>query len=213
MKHGLKAERFFTPEERRRIRETTRRIESRTIGEVAVMVVESSDHYFEAEVAGGILLASLVSLAATVVFLHSSLWFYIPLSFLVFFPARLLFRKIPPLKSAFLGVHRKEHAVRLRAVRAFYEKGLYRTGKNTGVLFLISLLERKVRVLADSGIHEKIGQETVNRFARHVSLGIRDGRACDALCEAINEAGELLSRHFPATRDDTNELSDDVMTE
>ncbi len=213
MKHGLKAERFFTPEERKRIRETTQGIESRTAGEVAVMVVESSDHYFEAEVTGGILLASLVSLAATVIFFRSSLWFYIPLSFLAFFPARLLFRKIPPLKSVFLGVHRKEHAVRLRAIRAFYEKGLHRTGKNTGVLFLISLLERKVRVLADSGIHEKIGQETLNKFARHVSLGIRDRRACDALCEAISEAGELLAKHFPATRDDTNELSDDVMTE
>ena len=119
MKHGLKAESFFTPEEKKRIRETTHEIESRTIGELAVMIAESSDHYSEAEVMGGILLASLLSLVVTVTCFHSSLWFYIPLSFLTFFPARFLFRKVPALKSALLGAHRKEHAVRLRAVRAF----------------------------------------------------------------------------------------------
>jgi putative membrane protein len=213
MKHGSRAESFFTAEEKRRIKETTHEIECRTIGEVAVMVVESSDHYLEAEVIGGILLSGLFSLALSVAWFHSSVWFYVPLSFLAFSPARLLFRKVPSLKSGFVGTRRKEHAVRLRAVRAFYEKGLYKTKKNTGILFLISIFERKVRVLADSGIHEKIGQETLNRFALHVSRGIRDGRACDALCGAMREAGELLAKHFPVTKDDTDELCNDVMTE
>ncbi|HXX57837.1 MAG TPA: TPM domain-containing protein [Thermodesulfovibrionales bacterium] len=213
MKHGLKAERFFTAEEKKRIRETTRDVESRTIGEIAVMVVESSDHYFEAEIVGAILLSSLLSLAVTVSYFHSSVWFYVPLNFLFFFPARLLFQKVHSLKVAFTGLHRREHAVRLRAVRAFYEKGLYKTRKNTGILFFISLFERKVRVLADSGIHEKIGQETLDRLAKTVSQGIRDGRASDALCEAIKAAGALLEKHFPLTPGDTNELSDAVMTE
>jgi putative membrane protein len=110
-------------------------------------------------------------------------------------------------------MRRKEHAVMQRAVRAFYEKGLYKTKRNTGVLFFLSLLERKVWVLADKGIYEKIDQETLNRFARTVSQGIKEGRACDALCNAIEEAGKLLSRHFPITPDDTNELSDEVMTD
>jgi putative membrane protein len=213
MKNGLKAEHFFTAEEKKRIRETTHDIESRTIGEIAVMVVESSDHYFEAEVIGGILLGSLLSLAITVAYLHSSIWLYVPLSFLLFFPARLLFQKVPVLKTAFLSHRRREHAVRLRAVRAFYEKSLYKTRKNTGILFFISLFERKIRVLADSGIHEKIGQETLNKLAMVVSRGIKDGRACDALCEAITEAGALLAKHFPATSGDVNELSDGVISQ
>jgi len=208
-----KAHTFFTHEEKERIHATTREVESHTIGEVAVMVVDSSDHYFEAEVTGGILLGSLLSLGITASYFHSSAWWYVPLSFVLFFPSRFLFRKIPALKAVFTGLHRKEHAVRLRAVRAFYEKGLYKTKKNTGVLFFISLLERKVRILADSGIHEKIGQETLDRFARHVSQGIKEGRACDALCGAIRETGDLLARHFPITKDDTDELRNDVMTE
>ena len=113
----------------------------------------------------------------------------------------------------FIGLKRREETVRERAVRAFYEKGLYKTRKNTGVLFFLSLLEHKVWVLADRGIYEKIDQETLNRFANSISQGIRDGQACDALCQATKEAGELLARHFPITPGDTDELSNEVMVE
>ena len=99
-----------------------------------------------------------------------------------------------------------------RAVRAFYEKGLYKTKQQTGVLFFLSLLEKKVWVLADKGIYEKIEQDTLNRFSKLVSQGIRDGRSCDSLCNAIMEAGELLAKHFPITPDDTDELTDEVIT-
>lgn len=213
MEHKVKAEKFFNNEERERITKTIREVESRTIGEVAVMVVDSSDHYIEAEILGGIFLGSLVSLLLTFLYLHSSVWAYISLSFILFFPSRYLFSKVTVLKTAFMGIKRKETAVMQRAVRAFYEKGLYKTKKNTGVLFFLSLLERKVWVLADKGIYEHIKQETLNRFAQTVSMGIKEYRACDALCEAMREAGELLASHFPITPDDVDELSDEVMTE
>jgi putative membrane protein len=177
------------------------------------MVVDSSDQYPEAEVIGGIFLGSLLSLVLAGLFFHFSVWWYIPISFFLLFPAKYIFQKIPVLKIAFIGFRRKEHAVMRRAERAFFEKGLYRTRKNTGVLFFLSLLERKVWILADKGIYEKINQETLNRFAGTVSQGIREGRACDALCNAIEEAGTLLSQYFPIAPGDINELSDEVMTE
>jgi putative membrane protein len=212
MKYHSKAHKFFTQGERERIKAATEEAESRTIGEVAAMVVDSSDHYMDAEVVGGAVLAGLAALVPTVVYFHASVWSFIPLGFLLFFPARILFARVPFLKAALIGRRRKEHAVRLRAMRAFYEKDLHRTGKNTGVLFFLSLFERKVWVLADSGIHAKIEQKTLDRFAGMVSTGIREGRACDALCDAIREAGDLLAKYFPSTPDDTNELPDDVMT-
>ena len=208
-----KSERFFTAEEKERLKTVTREVESKTIGEIVVMVVDHSDHYIEAEVLGSILLGSLLSLILTVLFFHSSIWTYIPLSFIFFFPCWILFIKVGVLKRLFIGIRRKEEAVRQRAERAFFEKGLYKTKKNTGVLFFLSLLERKVWVLADKGIYEKMDQETLNRFANEVSRGVREGRACEALSQAIQEIGALLSKHFPITPDDTDELPDAVMTE
>jgi putative membrane protein len=213
MRGHPKSERFFTAEEKERLKTATHEVESRTIGEIVVMVVDHSDHYIEAEVLGSILLGSLLSLVLTVLFFDSSLWFYIPLSFIFFSPCWFLFIKVDVLKKAFIGIRRKEEAVRLRAERAFFERGLYKTKKNTGVLFFLSLLERKVWVLADKGIYEKMDQEILNRFANEVSRGIKEGRACHALCQAIQEIGVSLAKHFPITSDDTNELPDDVMTE
>ncbi|MEK7864408.1 MAG: hypothetical protein AAB175_01180 [Nitrospirota bacterium] len=213
MKNNLRAEKIFTEEEKKRIEDTTRDVESRTIGEVAVMVVDSSDQYIEAEVLGGIFLGSLLSLIITALYFNSSVWSFIPVSLVLFLPSRFLFRKFPVLKISFIGFGRKEEVVKQNAVRAFYEKGLYKTRKNTGVLFFISILERKVWILADKGIYEKIEQETLNKFAITVSHGIKEGRACDSLCDAIREAGELLAKHFPVTPGDTDELSIKVMTE
>jgi putative membrane protein len=213
MRGHPKSERFFTAEEKERLKAITHEVESKTIGEIVIMVVDHSDHYIEAEVLGSVLLGSLLSLILTVLFFHSSIWSYIPLGFLFFFPCWLLFIKVEVLKKRFIGTRRKEEAVRLRAERAFFERGLYKTKKNTGVLFFLSLLEKKVWVLADKGIYEKMDQETLNRFANEVSSGIREGRACEALSQAILRMGGLLSQHFPITSNDTDELPNEVVME
>ncbi len=209
----MKAATFFTPEEKERIRTTTYSVESRTDGEIAVMVVDQSDRYLESEILGGFIFGSILSLVITVAFFHDSLFVYIPLSFLLFFPFRWIGMTIPRLKLVFIGPRRREETVRLRAIQAFYEKGLYKTRFQTGVLIFLSLLEHKVWVLADKGIHQKMTQETLNRFAHDVSRGIKEDRAGESLCRAIEGIGQLLVEHFPVTSGDTNELSNEVMTE
>ena len=210
----MKAEHFFSEEENKKITATIKDVESRTDGEIAVMVVDSSNHYHEAEVLGGVVLGSLLALIVTVLFFHDSLWIYISLSILFFFPFGLVCARVPKLKAVFLSVKKKEEMVRLRALRAFYEKSLYKTRHHTGVLFFISLMERKVWVLADKGIYKKMDQETLNQFAGMVSQGIKEGRACEvSLCQAIEGVGRLLADHFPLTPGDTDELPDRVITE
>jgi putative membrane protein len=210
---GNRARTFFHEPERQRIEEAIRSVECCTIGEVAVVVTDSSDHYLEAEVLGSVFLSSFASLLLTMSFFHASLWSYIPFSILFFFPFRILLSRVPVLKLSLVGKKRKEAAVRQGALKAFYERGLYRTKQNTGVLFFLSLLEHKVWVLADKGIYDKIDQETLNTFARTVSRGIREGHACDALCQEIRAAGKILATHFPLTPGDINELSNQIITE
>ncbi len=213
MKGYSRAAHFFNPAEKEAIESATRAAELRTIGEIAVMVVDASSRYREAEVFGGITLGNIIAFLITVFFFHESIWWYVPLTFVFFFLSWFLFRKIPALKIHFAAPARREHAVQGRALRAFYEKGLYMTARSTGVLFFISILERKVWVLADKGIYEKITQTRLNDFAKAVSEGIRQGRAADALAGAIHDAGELLGEHFPIQDGDTNELPDAIMIE
>jgi putative membrane protein len=212
-RYSSRSDTFFTEEERERIKVTTIGVEARTIGEVATVVVDRSGDYPEAEVTGSIFMGSLASLLLSTVFFHDSIWAFIPFAFLLSVPSRLLFRKVPALKVGLISKGEKDKAVWERAIRTFYERGLYKTKKHTGVLFLLSLLERKVVVLADKGIHGKIPQGTLNRFADMVSKGVQEGKACDALCDAIMAVGNLLWEYHPITDADTDELPNVVMYE
>lgn len=209
----MRADTFFSITEKEEVEKAVKDVEKRTTGEIAVMVVDRSSHYREADALGGTFLASLISFVVTGLYFHFSLWAYIPLSFLLFFFCRELFKRIPVLKVSLVGRRRREAAVRDRALRAFYEKGLYKTRHNTGVLFFISILERKVWVLADKGIHGRIHQTLWDGLARKVSAGVKEGRACSALLEAIAEAGDVLAEHYPAGSGDTDELPDAVICE
>ncbi|MBP1745409.1 MAG: hypothetical protein H6Q54_24 [Deltaproteobacteria bacterium] len=213
MVYHTKADSFFTEEEKERIKITTIGVEARTIGEIVTVVIDQSSEYKETEVIGGVFIGSLVSLVITALFFHGSVWAFIPVAFILFFPALILFQKVPTLKAVFIGKRRREKAVKERALRTFYERGLYKTKKHTGILFFLSLLERKVWVLADKGIHGKIQQQTLNKFARMVSTGIQEGHASASLCEAITAVGELLCEYYPITDADTDELSNVVMCE
>jgi putative membrane protein len=207
----LKKNAFFTDEEMVRIKAEVARAESLTSGEIAAITVDQSDSYREAEILGAVLLSGFFSLVFSVATAHHTIWAYIPAVFLLYFPALLLMRRFPRLKLPFAGSRRIAEAVRDRALRAFYEKGLYRTREETGVLIFISLLEHKVWILGDRGINARIEPESWQRYALELSTGIKEGRACEALCSVISECGQELSRHFPRSRDDRNELSDDLL--
>lgn len=208
-----KAKDFFTIDEEKRITETIKKTEKKTIGEIAVMVVDSSDQYPEAEAIGSIFMSSLISMILTTGFFHQNMWAFIFFCILLFFPITFFFRRFPALKTLFISPDRAEYCVYERAIKGFYEKKLYKTKMHTGVLFFISLLEKKVWVLADEGIYKKIQQEALNTHAQRIAEGIKNNKACDALCSSIEEIGEILTEHFPYKADDINELTDRVIYE
>lgn len=203
---------FFNDDEKERIRTLVEEAEHHTSGEIATMVVDESDSYREAEILGAVLLSSLSALIVTIVIHHITIWTYIPLVFLLYFPALTIMRRFPRLKLAFTGRRRLEQAVRERAIRAFFEKGLYRTREATGILIFISLLERKVWILGDSGINARIAADSWRQYAEELADGIRAGRGCEALCSVIAKCRDLLAGHFPITADDVNELPDELIT-
>jgi len=213
---------FFSEADKVRIRQAVQAAEATTSGEIASMVVDQSDRYREAEVLGGVLTAGFLSLVISILAhygallsrlpLDMTIWSYVPLVFLLYFPARSLFIRFPRLKLPFVGRKRLMHAVRERAVRAFFEKRLYKTAEENGILIFISLLERKVWVIGDRGIDRKISHDTWNSLARRIAAGIAEGKACDVLCQTIEQCGALLAEHSPRREDDLNELPDDPMT-
>ena len=207
----IRAKDFFGKAEKMTIRQAVIDAEKDTTGEIAVKVVEASDRYRDAEILGSVLLSGLFALVASLLLNHVTIWFYIPVTFILFFPCWYLFRKAPHLKLALVSQQDAIHEVREEAIHAFYERGLHRTRHGTGILIYISLLERKVWILGDSGINEKINPDFWGSLVTELTEGIRHGKPLDALCSVIAKCGAELGKHFPGRHDDTNEIDDDVI--
>lgn len=207
----MKAENFFTGSEKEEIAKAVEDVEKRTAGEVAVMVVDSSDSYPEGLLLGGFLLGNVFALPIAQLFFGASLWHYLPLFFFFAIILMLLLKQWPPLQRHFILPVRLEEMVHRRALRAFYEKELFRTRDQTGVLFFISLFERRVWILADKGIHQKLSQQDLQQYAAGIARGIKEKDATAQLIRQIEAIGKVLARHFPIKADDTNEIPDEVI--
>jgi len=207
----MQAEHFFSDQEKQLISETIGKIEKETAGEIAVMVVDGSDSYPESLLAGGLCLGSLSALIVSDRFFGGSLWAFLPLMGILGLFFGWIIGNIAGLQGLFIFPRRREEMVQRCALRSFYEKGLYRTREQTGVLFFISLFERRVWILADKGIYAKIPQQTLQTYAADIAAGIKNGQAGEALCRQIEAVGAILSDNFPVRLDDVNELPDSVI--
>jgi putative membrane protein len=104
----------------------------------------------------------------------------------------------------------QHEAVHARAQQLFLQLGVTETKQRSGVLLLLSESERRVELLADRGIHERVGAERWQSLVQAVSAAIRDGNAAQGVCAAVDSIGEALAQHFPREAGDTNELPDAV---
>ncbi len=205
----VRAKDFFSTAEKTTIQQAVLEAEKDTTGEIAVKVVEACDRYRDAEILGSVLLSGLFALVACLLLNHITIWFYIPATFILFFPCRYLFKKAPHLKLALVSEQDAMHEVSEEAIHAFYERGLHRTEHGTGILIFISLLERKVWILGDKGINDKVNPDFWGSLVTELTKGIREGKAPEALCSVIAKCGAELSRHFPGRHLDTDVPPDD----
>ncbi|MCF6178540.1 MAG: TPM domain-containing protein [Geopsychrobacter sp.] len=202
----MSAQEFFNSAEKARIEAAVKQAESRTSGEIVPMLVDDSYDYPRAEILGGGLFALAAATSLSWAFFGESLWHFLWLFALCYFPFKLLIRFFPALKRRLIHPEEIREEVRERAIVAFLENGLHHTRDETGILILISLFERRVHVLADRGINKLVTDDTWDGVVNTITQGILRGETCDALCEAIKSCGELLEENFPVKSDDTDEL-------
>jgi hypothetical protein len=97
---------FFSEPEKEKITALVKKAERETSGEIAVMVVDESDSYREAEFMGALLLSAFIAFVAAVSLHQITIWSYIPAVILFWFPALLFMRRFPRFKLALAGKNR-----------------------------------------------------------------------------------------------------------
>jgi len=212
----------LTPQDMKQIEAAVKDAESKTSGEIASAFIGESDNYAVYELSFAVFCSFIYFLIAMafsnsiesriqqMVWDYSSRYLLMFYGFSIFVVIALVYLavNIPFIDRLVIpkGVMRKK--VNQRAVRHFMESGIYDTRDRTGILIFISQLERRVELLADKGINEKIPQEKWDHLLDHIIQGIKTGQLVKYLTEAIRECGELLAEHFPIQTGDVNELND-----
>lgn len=98
-----------------------------------------------------------------------------------------------------------------RAQLEFHHEGLNGTKAQTGVLIMLSMMERQAIVLADKGVAAKLEAEIWKDVIRIVLQGAQGGKWRAKLEEALRLCGKILKENFPVQAGDADELPNHVI--
>ena len=101
--------------------------------------------------------------------------------------------------------------IRQLAEKEFHKLNMHNTRDKTGILLFMLLSDRQFYILADQGIHEKVGNETWDKLRDEIQLKFQNGNFCDGILWGVDRVGKILTKHFPVKSDDTNELSNEIV--
>ena len=214
----------FKKDDLKKISSAVKEAESKTSGEIATAIIKESYNYAVYE----LLFAVIIGFIYFVVMmffvgnienqLQSLFWDYhighllIFYGFSTFLVIALFYflGNISTIDRLIVSKKIRQQKVKERALRHFMESGVYNTKDRTGILIFISILEKRVELLADSGINEKIPPEKWQSIVDNIIKGIKKKNVTSHLIKSINKCGELLTQHFPIQPDDINELPDEI---
>jgi putative membrane protein len=189
------------------VAEHVARAERGTAGEIVVVLAERSAGYERQRVAVSFTATLLGALALyTFVPALDELWVLCaeaPLMLLTWWLSGL-----PAVTRRLVPARLQHEAVLARAEQAFIEQGVTETRERSGVLLFLSEAEHRLELLADRGIHERVGSEVWQALVSDVVGAIRKGQAAAGLTRAVDAIGARLAEHFPPAPDDVNELPD-----
>jgi uncharacterized membrane protein YgcG len=97
---------------------------------------------------------------------------------------------------------------RERALEVFSALRVWDTEHNNGVLIYVLLADRDVEILADRGLHARLGAADLERICRAMEQAFRAGRFQEGVVAGIEALGSYLARHFPREAPGPNELPD-----
>lgn len=97
---------------------------------------------------------------------------------------------------------------RERALEVFGLLRVWDTEENAGVLLYLLLADRAVEIVADRGIHRRVGDALWQQICANLEAEFRAGRYADGVVQAVERMSAILATHFPRDGAGGNELSD-----
>lgn len=100
-------------------------------------------------------------------------------------------------------------SARARALEIFSQLRIWDTEDNNGVLVYLLLADHDVEIVADRGIHARVGDAEWEMICRGMEAAFRQGRFEAGVADGIRVIGAHLARYYPRAGDGGNELVDE----
>lgn len=97
-----------------------------------------------------------------------------------------------------------------KAEKVFLKLGMQNTKDRNGILIYIAAVSRKIAIVGDKGIHEKLGKTYWDKIVNGIVESFRGDKKAEGLAKGIIDCGEQLKQYFPYQSDDKNELNDSI---
>ena len=95
---------------------------------------------------------------------------------------------------------------RSRAVELFSQLRIWDTEDNSGVLIYLLLADRRVEIVADRGIHGKVGATAWEAICGEMQRSFAAGRFEQGVSFGVAAISDLLGAHYPPDAGRRNEL-------
>ena len=115
--------------------------------------------------------------------------------------------------SGEVRVHIENHSNKTpleRAQEVFFELKMEATNDRNGVLFYVSVTDKKFAIIGDQGINELVAPDFWDTTKEIVIAHFKNGNFKTGLVEGILSAGNQLKAYFPYQSDDEDELSNEI---
>jgi uncharacterized membrane protein len=115
--------------------------------------------------------------------------------------------------SGEIRVHIEEHTEKSpldRAEEVFLELHMHETQDRNGVLFYVSVADKKFAIIGDEGIDKLVEADFWDCTKDVVISNFKEGNYKKGLINGILRAGERLKKYFPFQSHDSNELSNEI---
>ena len=103
----------------------------------------------------------------------------------------------------------RDQPARERALDVFSHLRIWDTEQNNGVLIYLLLADHDVEIVADRGIHTKVGPVGWETMCRDMEAEFRAGEFERGAIRGIEAVSRELARHFPPRSSGHNELPDE----
>jgi putative membrane protein len=105
---------------------------------------------------------------------------------------------IPAVRRRLTPRTLKSHRVAKAAHHQFVSISARAMGSETGVLIFVALDDRQVQILADAGIHDKVGDPVWNKAVAAIGTAMSAGHdPTSGIIEAVKICGAALKEHYP----------------